>query len=360
MAGKKHNILSRMLRAGVFIALASCLSPIKVEVDDASGRLIVSGQVSTVEHRNMVVVARTAGTDRQAFTVSGAVARIVDDLGNVWACTEEDPGNYRANGLIGVPGRTYYAEVEIPETGQRYRSEPETLPAVAGQDDIYHDFTQEEFIDSDGTPSTAPFINFHSVVTVQQPAAPYYLKWTASEIYLLEPTDFPDPFGAVPPPCYISKTTDPQRVALFDGSQKPSLQRDFLVAARIADSRAFHSKYSAYIYMSSVTPEAYEYWRKVNILVNQVGSIFDTPPADIDGNVFSINNPEEKVYGYFQASNETYHRITLNNVDMPFPKLPYCEYSNSKAPNDYPGECLNCLNAANSSFREPPMFRGHD
>lgn len=358
MAGNTRNIWSKVFHAVGFLMLAGCLSPISVDVDDASGHLIVTGQVSTLEHRNVVTVHRTAGADRQAFTVPGAVARIVDDLGNVWNCTEEDPGTYRAFGLVGVPGRTYYAEVDIPATGQHYRSQPELLPSVIGEDEISYNLSQDEFIDSDGTPSQQPFVNFHSIVNLQQPSAPYYLKWTVNEIYLLVPTDFPDPFGVIPPSCFITKTSDPQRVVIFDGSQKQSLQRDFLVATRMADYKSFHSKYSAYIYRSSITPEAYDYWRKVGVLVSQVGSIFDTPPAEIDGNVVNINDPSEKVYGYFQASNETFHRVTLHLSDMPFPALPYCEYSNSKFTNEYTSECLNCLNAPNSAYREPEIFKG--
>jgi hypothetical protein len=348
----------RALNAVCFIILSGCLSPVSVETSDASGYLIITGQVSTVEHRNVVNVHRTAGADRQAFTVSGAVARIVDDLGNSWTCVEDAPGIYEAAGLIGVPGRTYHAEVVIPVTGETYRSEPETLPSVIGEDQVSFDFSEEEFVDSEGTPSKQTFINYRSTVNVQQPSEPYYLKWTVNEIYLLVPTDFPDPFGDIPDPCYISKTTDPQRVALFDGTQKQPLQREFLIAVRIADQKAFHSKYSAYIYRSSVTFTAYEYWRKVNVLVNQVGSIFDTPPAEIDGNVFNVSNSSEKVYGFFQASNETYHRVTITSFDMPFEKLPYCEYDNSKFDSQYPSECLNCLNAANSTIKEPELFRG--
>jgi hypothetical protein len=342
-----------------FVILAGCLSLIEIDTTPALGIMIITGQVSTVAHRNVVNVHSTAGTSRQAFTVTGAVVRVVDDLGNVWACFEEKPGTYKAVGLIGVPGRTYYTEVDIPETGKKYRSQPERLPVVIGADEVSYDFTREEFIDYEGTFSRQYFINFHSTVNVQQPSEPYYFKWTVNEIYAVVPTAFPSPFGQTsPPPCFISKTTDPQRVVLFDGTQKQPLQGDFLVATRLAENRAFHSKYSAYIYRSSMTFSAYDYWRKVHVLVNQVGSIFDTPPAEIDGNVFNVNDPTEKVYGFFQASNETYHRITVYASEVPFATLPYCEFSSSRLPNEYPSECTNCGSAVGSSYIAPELFTG--
>jgi hypothetical protein len=354
----RRRWISGTLQLAIFIALAGCLSPYGVDVDDASGRLVITGQVSTVDHRNIVTVHRTNEPSAQATPLSGAFARIVDDLGNSWNCVEMDLGVYAAQGLTGVPGRTYHVEVAIPGTGEQYRSQPEKIPNVLGEDSVYYDFAQEEFIDSDGTPSQQLFVNFRTKVSLEQPTEAYYMKWTVNEIFLLVPTDFPDPFGVIPPPCYIRKQPDPQRVVTFDGGSRQSLSTEFLVAKRLADAKSFHSKYSAYIYRSSLTPEAHEYWRRVAVLVNQVGSIFDTPPAEIEGNIFNLDKPNEKVYGYFQASNESYHRITISSFEMPYLPVQYCEYENTKFPNQYPSECLNCLNFASSSYEEPVLFRG--
>jgi hypothetical protein len=342
----------------LFYVLASCLGPIDVDTDDASGSVVIAGQVSTVPHRNFVQVGQTAGTERQSFAVSNLSVWIADDLGNMYICYEEEPGKYSAPGLTGVPGRAYHVLVEFPQTGIRYQSKSEILPAVIGTDQVTYDFTQEEFIDQGGTPSIQPFLNFRSKVDVQASTVPYYLKWTVNEIYLLVPTDFPDPFGNVPPPCYVSRTTDPQRVVLYDGRDKAALSREFFVATRLADAKSFHSKHSFYVYRSSITADAYEYWRKVNVLVSQVGSIFDTPPAEITGNVNRTDDLSETVYGYFQATNETYYRKTLYAFDMPYAPTAYCEYDNTKFLNQYLSECLNCLNAANSRYEEPELFRG--
>lgn len=354
---RSRKYISKAVQAVLFLVMVGCLEPIGVATEDASGQVIITGQVSTIEHRTEVNVAQTAGADRKAEPLSGCAVRIVDDLGNFWDCNERAEGLYKPLGLIGLPGRTYHVEVRIPG-GEQYRSEPEKMSAVIGTDELVYDFSDEAYIDADGTPSTALFINFRSRVNLQQPEAPYYLKWTVNEVFLLVPTDFPDPFGVVPPSCYVTRTTDPQRVVIFDGSRKESLDREFLIATRLADRKSFHSKYSAYIYRSSVTPAAYEYWRKVGVLVSSVGSIFDTPPAEIDGNIFKPSDLSETVYGFFQASNETYRRITLQPGDMPYTAIEYCEYNNAKFLNEYPGECLNCLNFANSSFFEPELFRG--
>ncbi len=93
-----------------------------------------------------------------------------------------------------------------------------------------------------------------------------------------------------------------------------------MVVSRLVDW-SFYEKHYFTLYQSAMTRDAIEYWRKVDILANQVGSIFDTPPAEINGNIKNLNNQDEKVYGYFQTVNETYHRFTLYKEDLPFPLL---------------------------------------
>jgi Domain of unknown function (DUF4249) len=356
MRAMKRSLII-LLQGGLFYALASCLGPISVDTEPDFGKIVITGQVSTVTHRNFVQVSQTQGTKSQSSPVSGLNVSVEDDLGQIYWFPESEAGTYRGSNFTGIPGRSYHVIVETPE-GARYESAPEKLPVVIGTDEVTYDFSEEDYLDASGTPQKRQFLNLSTQVKIPSPEAPYYLKWTVDEIYLLVPTDFPDPFGSIPPPCYISKTTDPQRVVLYDGSKKTPLDGDFFVASRIADFKSFHTKYSYYVYRSSITAEAYEYWRKVKALVSQVGTIFDTPPAEIKGNITRIDRPSTTVYGYFQASNETYNAETLYAFDMPFLPTVYCEYDARKSSLEYPAECLDCLKAASSSLEEPELFKG--
>ena len=121
------------------------------------------------------------------------------------------------------------------------------------------------------------------------------------EAFRLSPTDFPDPFGSVPPSCYIVQNADPQRIVLFNGEDlKTTTVENLLVVSRIVDW-IFLEKHHFTIYQSALTRDAMEYWRKVNILANQVGSIFDTPPADITGNIKNSGQPGRKSVWVFSG-----------------------------------------------------------
>jgi hypothetical protein len=183
------------------------------------------------------------------------------------------------------------------------------------------------------------------------------LKWRVEEAFLLSPTDFPDPFGSIPPPCFVVQNADPQRIVLFNGSEVSTTSiNNLLVASRLIDW-SFLERHYFTIYQSSITKDAYDYWRKVNIVANQVGTIFDTPPAAIVGNIVSEGNPNEKTLGYFQATNQTLNRFFILPQDLPFPlSVKTCTFDGNYSSLEYPARCIDCTSLRNSSYTRPDWF----
>jgi len=84
-----------------------------------------------------------------------------------------------------------------------------------------------------------------------------------------------------------------------------------------------------------------EYWEKLDKTANPVGSIFDTPPSPVQGNIYNINDPVVAVLGFFEAIvTDTTRRFTLN-FDLPTFIKP-CKWDGPPL-NKYPDHCLNCL-----------------
>lgn len=346
--------LDKLLKLSLFLVMAGCLTPIDFELENQGASVSISGQVSTIQHRNFVQIGTTNGARSRPAPVLDAHAVLVDQFGNRFPYRPSiDAGIYVLTNFTGIPGIAYHVEVFLSD-GTSVTSVPEVLPRFAGRDSVYYDFTPESFVDKDGTVSQAPFINVRTKASLPVVNEPLYVKWTVDEIFMITPTDFPDPFGVIPPNCYVTQAADPQRVVLFNGDESRNrLDSELLIASRIVDN-SFHTRHFLLTYLSSVSPEAFEYWRKVNILANQVGSIFDAPPATITGNVKTDSG--QPVYGYFQATNEDYHKISITRFDIPYPFLPYCEYDPAKPINAYPFECLECIDAANSSYFEPALW----
>jgi hypothetical protein len=357
---REQNVIIQVLKFGVrtfwFLLLCSCLSPVDFETDNVGGKLVVSGQISTLSEQNFVQLGRTADSERLPFSVSNATVRLVDDLGQSYIYQEDgnNPGMYHLPDVAGTPERTYFIQVSTFE-GEYYESAPEKMPSAPGELSARYEIVREEFIDNEGILSLQPFIKIY-INSVLPTTSNIHLKWSTYEAFLLSPTDFPDPFGSIPPPCFIVQPADPQRIVLFNGDDvQTKTIENLLVASRIVDW-SFLEKHHFTIYQSGLTRDALEYWRKVNISANQVGSIFDTPAAEIKGNIKNVNKPDEKVYGYFQAVNEKYYRITLYQQDIPYPMVSSsCTFDNRDY-QSYPMRCLDCLSVRNSSYTRPPWF----
>jgi len=265
-----------------------------------------------------------------------------------------NPGIYLLTDISGVPGRTYHLMVVTPD-GESYDSGPEKMAATPGDFATSYEIVREEHIDNEGIATVQPFMKIYANSTL--PTAPdYFVRWSCIEAFLLSPTDFPDPFGNVPPPCYIVQNADPQRIVLLNAEDlKTTTVENLMVISRLVDW-SFYEKHYFTVFQSAMTSDAIEYWRKVDILANQVGSIFDTPPAEINGNIKNLNNQDEKVFGYFQAVNETFHRLLLYKEDLPFPLLmPKCTFDNRDYIS-YPARCLDCTSVRNSTYTRPPYF----
>jgi hypothetical protein len=341
----------------VMMICSNCLSPASVETEYFGGQLVVSGQISTIADRSIVQLGRTAkGQERLPEPLSGATVAVSDDLGQIFEFREDanKPGNYLLD-QPATPGREYVLMVRTP-TGENYLSQPERVPAHHAIDNIRTEFETEISTDVDGLVNRATYLKIYATTEVPQSEEPVYMKWDTEEVWILVPTDFPDIFGNIPPSCYITQNADPQRITMYNGTEiKTSVIENKLIAKRLLD-QSFHTRHYFTTYNTQLTREAYEYWRKVNIVANQVGSVFDSPPAEVKGNIFRTTNDEEIVQGYFQAVNQTFKRFYFVADDLPY-KLPeYCEFSYNRSYESYPPYCLECIRTPNSSYVAPSWF----
>ncbi len=352
----KKPLASYLYQAGLFSVLISCLTPLDFPVEIAGGRLVVSGQISTLSDQNIIQLGITANINRLPFPIGGASITLFDDTGDSFSYAESlSPGIYTLNNVPGIPGRTYQIEIALPN-GKIYKSLPEKMPEPAVLNSTYYEIVKEEVVDSEGAFTSKDFLKVYGNSTFTSSNSAF-LKWSVEEAFLLSPTDFPDPFGSIPPPCFVIQNADPQRVVLFDRSAtSSSFINGLLVGSRIIDW-TFLEKHYFTTYQSSITKESFEYWRKVNILANQVGSIFDTPPAEITGNIININNPSEKTLGFFQVSNQSYQRFVLRPSNLPFPILNgKCDFDGNFNTDHYSARCIDCTSARNSSYVRPIWF----
>jgi hypothetical protein len=76
-----------------------------------------------------------------------------------------------------------------------------------------------------------------------------------------------------------------------------------------------------------LTKEAYEFWENIRKNTEQLGSIFDAQPSQLQGNIHSISNPAEPVIGFVTITNVQRKRIFIDNSQLPAEWYPIYPYS---------------------------------
>lgn len=364
------NRLTKILLIPAFalIFFTSCVEQIDFPLNLGVEKLIVSGQVTNLNEPQLVFLSETTSADREPllsgnyFTindlprpVSGASVKLIVNYqgssSNV-LYTETKNGQYEMNTGLNLEEATeIYLEIEVQ--GRTYRTKPQSMPEVIGTDELSYSFTRGIIEDQ---PETA-FISIETTATLPQESGGYYLRWDVDEAYYWNLTFFPNPFNRAPPDCYVFDYPDPGRITLVNGDllNNPGGETKQIVAQRIVDE-SFLSRHYFNVRQVSTDKESFEYWRKIKELVNNTGSVFDTPPAPVFGNVYNINDSEEVVLGYFEVAKVNLTRIYTTRADVPFFNPEVCTYSPEKSLDDYPRTCLRCSEFKNSSNDTPPWW----
>ncbi len=353
--------LCNLLLLGV-IFLSSCVEKIDFPLNRGVEKLIVAGQVNDLDETQFIYLSETTSRDREPL-LSGAYF-VINDLprpviganvmlkssgGRIWTYSMTKPGTYELPYFGGlVAGESYYVEISVE--GRVYRSEPELFNSIIGTDKLSYTFDRGVFKNQ---PETG-FISIQTEVTLPEQVGDYYLRWDVDEVYFWDLTFFPNPFNKAPPLCFVYDFPDPERITLLNGDllNRPGGVSTQVVAERIVD-QSFLSRHYFNIRQTSISKPAYEYWRKVRELVNNTGSVFDTPPAPIRGNVNNVNDADEVVLGYIEIANVDVTRIFTTKADVPFFIEEVCTYSPTRRLDDYPKTCLFCSEFKNSSGEYP-------
>lgn len=75
--------------------------------------------------------------------------------------------------------------------------------------------------------------------------------------------------------------------------------------------------YSLNVRQYALSRDAYLFFQKIKKNTEEVGSIFDAQPSELQGNIHCISNPAEVVVGYVDISQEKVKRVFIKNSDLP-------------------------------------------
>lgn len=99
-----------------------------------------------------------------------------------------------------------------------------------------------------------------------------------------------------------------------------ALNKDVISKEPIAtvsqNSQKISIRYSILVNQYAITPEAYQYYSILKKNTENLGSIFETQPTQLVGNIHSVKNQSEVVIGFFTASSVQQKRIFISKNEV--------------------------------------------
>lgn len=328
-------------------SLFTCSEVIDLDIEQGSEQLIVFGRLSNSNVGNYVSVHRTGVLGRQPAPVFGAQVSITNGLGDTELLIEGDSGIYELPGdvLVRRPGESYFLEVRVRD--KTYSTAPQVMPENYGQDFLSWESIVNTDISSGGVAVDEDVVNVYGRTEFDDLPDEFYLRWDIEEAYtylgtFLPMNHFPRSGGQVQ--CFVENDLNEQRIFLHNGQENraTTISEQLFVSRRI--DKSFQTRHYFNLIRSSLTKEAHEYWSQLDVIVNRQGSIFDVPPAPVEGNVIAQAG-DETVLGFFEVISVDTTRLVLTRRDIPVFIFDDCERRGERFLELFtvPRDCRQCL-----------------
>jgi hypothetical protein len=330
------NMLKRLIYILLIIPI-SCVDPYQIEIPQGAQLLTVDGFITTDPGPHLIRLTRsdTYGSVFEGLIrpVIRATVGIRDSEGNVTFLNElANDGVYATpEGFMARVGVSYSLQIDL-QNGKSYTSLPERVESVPQIDSLSYKSvrfnTNERLTDLIGVQVFAHFrdpsdqTNFYywrngpsTFVLVANP-----------ELHTLPPNHPTNPRGPDPKDCcsicYIEDASRIQRFTLASDDNFNGLSQRLPVLFIEDNGLRFKQTYRAEIQQISVSSDAHRFLRLIEQQTNLTGSVFDNPPANIRGNIISLDDPDEVVLGYFMAGSVDKKQVYIEKNKLEFLQTP--------------------------------------
>lgn len=309
------------------VLCSGCIEPFEPEVEEKSEVLVIDGRINDTPEIQTVTVSLSSPYHNPRFKpVSGCVVRVEDDSGNGVTFQENGNGIYQAYlepGFVEV-GKAYKVQVFTPDE-QTYESEYDSLQSSATIDNLSYRLEVQ--------PTTDPQVSYYGIrfyVDVDgSPEDSRNYMWTYEETWEYRSTyiiqykyDGHSLFDYTPQlydlqTCYMTSTLENYEVGTTMQLERNEIHQQPLYFVTNQSPR-LRTKYSLLVKQHSLSYDAYLYWDKMKAQTGDTGGLFETQPSSSRGNIYNVNDPGEKVLGYFFVSQVREKRITVSErFDFP-------------------------------------------
>lgn len=343
-----------IIMAALLLGFGACVQQIDLAVPEGGDGIVVSASLTTVPGLQEVRLARLAAYTTRAlqYPVTTAQVWMVDNAGQRQNFVEDAraKGSYfpADRSFAGEVGKSYTLHI-LTSDQHKYESSAETIRPSAPIKKVYTEPILVEdatlgkairgyniLLDTDDTPEKGDYyrwswVHYEKLVYCSQFEG---IPYTGGEPTLVGLTCCEPCWDIVR--CY-SNCTNVLSDALINGKT--------ITRHPITNIPYCNRDYYIEIQQRRISKEAYNYWRTVDLLSTNNGSLFDAAPAAVRGNMKCTSDPEESVYGLFEVSSISENGFFIERTQTALPAVVTC------APYPVTADPIPCARCVESAFR---------
>lgn len=328
-----HRNKAKLILFLVFTLLLGCEKAFdpKIKGSDASKYVINGGVFAGADIQTVHISLTSPISEPQQKPVSGCQVSIFDDRGNNFFLQDMGNGDYQASidqEFLRV-GTAFRLDV-LTRDGKLLQSDFDSLLACPAVESVYFEIEDLEGNTSQDVTKGAQFyLDFKGSNTDSR-----NLRWVLEEtfeyrsMYAREWVYDGEVHHIVPPDSSLMfcwRTAQIPEIFTLTTNNLNENAYSRLPLHFVSDqSVRFEYGYSLLVKQFSLTDAAFNYWDQMRQNSLLGGSLYETQPLAIKGNVNNLSDPDQEVLGYFGASQLKTQRIFTTNPGLILDYDSYC------------------------------------
>ncbi len=325
-----------LVLALTIIVTYSCVEPFEVATQSFEDILVVEATITNELKYQEIKLGRTYRLEDEglAYEINANVT-VVDDAQNTYNFQEIDSGKYRSVSQFSVlPDRNYQLLITTT-SGKEYASVPTKLTSISSDFNISAiketNINGVEgitiYADSYDPSGNSKYYRFAYEETYKI-IAPY---WSPLDAFGVSPL----PSSSDPPPLHevytLPRTQEEETCyKTLESTEILQIDTNLLIEDRVTkfpvkflpkDDFKITHRYSILARQFVQSLEASTFYKTLNKFSGSESLFSQQQQGFIVGNVYSVDNPDEKVIGYFEVASALTQRIFFNFEDF-FPNEP--------------------------------------
>ncbi|MBK6478729.1 MAG: DUF4249 domain-containing protein [Saprospiraceae bacterium] len=308
-----------LLSLGVISGICSCLVELPFEPTLKVNNLVVNGTISNLKTDQHILLSRTVGVSQPPIPLAGAQVRLVENGSKVYSFLEQSAGDYVLPGDEYDPTMlaTYQIKIDLFD-GNQYQSDPDIMQVPVKPDSMTWTVGIHPVITSEGLIRNQDVVKVFANTSLPEGRKDLFLKWDLKSYFQFTTMPECNPFKILSYCYYGGNSLQPEEIKIYSNLEAgvTRVQDLDMGFENIFPEYRFVETHYYELYQYRISELAYEYFRKLRLVSEQNGTIFDPIPASVTSNVYNVNNPKEKVLGFFLVSSVEVIRKQLVAADF--------------------------------------------